>query len=160
MRASGDQMQPALAARRQRVVVGDQDQRGVGGGIELEQQVDDARAGVGVEVAGGLVGEHDFGIGGEGARDGDALLFAAGQLARRVPGARGEADAVEPVGGAFARVGAAGQFQRQQDVFQRGQRGQQLERLEHEADAAGAQARAGILVELVEALAEQHDFAR
>ena len=75
-------------------------------------------------------------------------------------GARGEADAVQPVGGAFARVGATGQFQRQQDVFQRGQRRQQLERLEHEADAAGAQAGAGVLVEIAEALAEQHDFAR
>ena len=61
---------------------------------------------------------------------------------------------------ARARVGPPGQFQRQQDVFQCGERGQQLERLEHEADAAGAQAGAGVLVEIVEALAEQFDFAR
>ena len=156
LRMAGDQMQPALAARRQRVVVGDQDQRGVGGGVEFEQQFDDARAGVGVEVAGGFVGKQDLRVGGKGARDGDALLLAAGQLARRVGGARGEADAIKPVGGAFACASArAGQFQRQQDVFQRGERGQQLKRLEHEADAACAQTGAGVFVEIVEVLAEQ-----
>ena len=88
------------------------------------------------------------------------LLLAAGQLPRRVAPARGKADAIEPVRGAFSGIGAARQFQRQQDVLQRGERGQQLERLEHETDAAGAQPRAGVLVEIVEALAEQHDLAR
>ena len=35
---------------------------------------------LGVEVRGGLVGEHDLGIGDHRARDGDPLLLTAGKL--------------------------------------------------------------------------------
>ena len=58
-------------------------------------EVEDLGAGAGVEVAGRLVGEHDVGPGVEGAGDGDALLLAAGQLARAVAQAVGEADRVD-----------------------------------------------------------------
>jgi hypothetical protein len=43
--------------------------------IELEHQLDDAPARRAVEVAGGLVGEENAGPVGEGAGQGDALLF-------------------------------------------------------------------------------------
>ena len=93
-----------------------------------------------VEVAGRLVGEHDVGPGGERPGDGDALLLAAGQLGSG--GGRGgpQADGGDhrrratprPAGG--RRAGTAG------TMFSRGgHRRQQVERLEHEADAVAAQ---------------------
>ena len=45
---------------RDRFVVGDHDDRGPGG-VQLGQQVQDGRAGGLVQVAGGLVGQHDRG---------------------------------------------------------------------------------------------------
>jgi hypothetical protein len=48
--------------------------------VQLLHQVDDGRAGLAVEVGGRLVGEHDARPGDQGARDGDALALAAGQL--------------------------------------------------------------------------------
>ena len=55
------------------------DDRG-GGALagEGEQQVDDLAAESEVERADGLVGEHDFGLLDEQARDRDALTLAAG----------------------------------------------------------------------------------
>ena len=54
----------------------------------------------------------------------------------------------------------AGQFQRQHDVFQRGQVRQQLERLEHEAHMIGAQPCAAVLVQGEQILAGQPHAAR
>ncbi len=52
----------------------------------------DLGAALGVEIAGRLVGEEHRRPRDDGARDGDALLLAAGQLGRRVPLAALEAD--------------------------------------------------------------------
>ena len=82
----------AVATIGQPVVVRDQHQRRAVRVVQLEQQVDDARAGHRVEVAGGLVGEQHFRTRRERARDGDALLLAAGQLARIVARPLREAD--------------------------------------------------------------------
>ena len=49
--------------------------------------------------------------------------------------------------GTLARIGCTVQFQRQHHVFQCGQGGQQLERLEHETCQSSAQARAAIFIE-------------
>ena len=128
--------------------------------VEFQHQLDDLRAGGGVEVAGGLVGEQDFWLGDEGARQRDALLFAAGEVFWQVVGAGGEPHLAQRYLGAFARVGSALQFQRQHDVFQRIQRGQQLERLEHEARRRAAQPRAPVLVQREQVVAvEQHAAA-
>ncbi len=48
----------------------------------LEQEVHHLLAGGAVEIAGRLVGQHQLGPADEGARHGDALLFAAGKLCR------------------------------------------------------------------------------
>ena len=58
-------------------------------------EVEDLGAGPGVEVAGRLVGEDHVGPGVERAGDGDALLLAAGQLARAVAQPIGEADGAD-----------------------------------------------------------------
>ena len=89
---AGCQAQDAPAARRQALVVGHQHQGGAVLRIEFEQQVDDGATGLGVQVAGGLVGEQQRRPGDEGARQRDALLLAAGQLARIVLEALAKAD--------------------------------------------------------------------
>ena len=77
-------------------------------------EVEDLGAGPRVEVAGRLVGEDDVGAGVEGPGDGDALLLAAGQLARAVAQTIGEPDRAdhlaEPllVGDPGRRAAAAG----------------------------------------------------
>src|SRR5512141_250018 len=52
--------------------------------IELEEKIDDLGAGLGVEVAGGLVGQEKSRAADEGPGDRDALLLAAGELPRPV----------------------------------------------------------------------------
>ena len=102
-------------------VVGHHDDRlaEVAGGVleELQQR----RAGAGVEVAGGLVGEDDLRPGRQGPRHGDPLLLAAGQLRRPVAQPVGQSEGgdelVDP-----CRVGTpAGERQREGDVLRRGQ---------------------------------------
>jgi hypothetical protein len=78
----------------QAFVVGHQHQGGAAFLVEFEQQVADALAGVAVEVAGGFVGKQHVRFGGERAGNRHALLFAAGELARRVGQALAQADAL------------------------------------------------------------------
>jgi hypothetical protein len=73
--------------------------------------------------------------------------------------ALGEADVGESAVRAPDRVGHAGQFERQEHVLARREVGQQLERLEHEADAAAAQERELVLVEVRELLPRQQNAA-
>ena len=61
-------------------VVGDEEEGGLVALAELEEDVEDSGAGFVVEVAGWFVGEEEWRGADEGAGDGDALLFAAGQL--------------------------------------------------------------------------------
>ena len=82
--------------------MGDEDEGGAFDAVEVEEEVEDVRAVGGVEVAGGLVGEDDGRAQDEGAGEGDALLFAAGELDRVVVHAVGEADAGEELLGAGA----------------------------------------------------------
>src|SRR3546814_5557484 len=58
----------------------------------MEQPREDAVGGVGVEVAGRLVGQEDRGIVGQTSGDGGALLLAAGKASRAVGRALREAD--------------------------------------------------------------------
>src|SRR6185369_4107297 len=79
-------------------------------------------------------------------RDGDPLLLAARELARRVALARGQAERGEGLAGARAALGAAGGAavgveQRQRHVLERAGAREQVEALEDEADALAAHAR-------------------
>ena len=56
--------------------------------IDLFEQIHDLARHQRVEVAGRLVGEDEFRIGGQNACDGDALLLPAGKLRRQVMEAR------------------------------------------------------------------------
>ena len=91
-----------------------------------------------VEVPGRLVGEDDLGLRRERARDRDALLLTAGELGRPVRQPVAEADGVDhPIEPRLVGI-AAGERHRQRDVLDRGQRRDEVERLEHEADLVAA----------------------
>jgi len=75
-------VEATVAARGQGLVVGDEDERHAAPARQVEHEVKDAVGGDAVEVAGRLVGEDAVGIGGERARDRDALALAARQLRR------------------------------------------------------------------------------
>ena len=107
------------------VAVGDEDKGGVGFVGELAEEVEDELTVGGIEVAGGFVGEDELGTVDEGAGDGDALLFAAGELGGEGVGAVGDADAVEEggdAGGAFGG-GDAVELKGEFDVFGGGEGG-------------------------------------
>ena len=72
-------------------------------------------------------------------------------------GAPLQPDARQRIGSRAPRIGATGEFERQHHVLNRGERGNQVEGLEHETDALRPQACAAVLVKLREILAiEQH----
>jgi hypothetical protein len=97
--------------------------------------------GHGVQIAGRFVGEQHRRAGDQRAGDRDALLLAAGHLVGPVVHAVGQSDAVEHLGGAGPALAAADAAidQRQRDVVPGGGAGEQVERLEDEADGPVAQ---------------------
>ena len=64
-------------------------------GVELLEHPQDLDAGVRVEVAGRLVGQHQRGVIHQRPGDGHALHLAAGHLRRLVLGPIGQADAIQ-----------------------------------------------------------------
>ena len=107
----------ASTMRVQRVV-GDQD----GGAVEVGQVAAqlgaDLQPGVGVERGQRLVQQQQARVDGQGAGQGDPLGLAAGQLPGLGGGVLGQADALQPGGGAAAgrrlwrRRGSAGRRRR------------------------------------------------
>ena len=89
-----------------------------------------------VEVRGRLVGEQHRRVVRERAGDRDALLLTAGEVGRAVVQAVFEIDLLQQRDRSFARLAPpdAGGAQRHHDVLERGQRRNQVERLEHDAD--------------------------
>ena len=96
---------------------------------------EDGNAGVHVERAGGFIAQQDIGAFRNGARDGDALLFATGKLGREVVHARTEADEFE---GVLGRHGIATNFGDECDVFAGSQARNQIIRLKDKADGIAA----------------------
>ena len=104
------------------------------------EKLEDARGVVRVEIAGRFVGEQKRRAVNQRAGHGGALHFASAHLVREGRGARGEADQSEHFGGASAgllRPGAA-EEKREFDVFHRRHRGEQVEKLENDAEAFAA----------------------
>ena len=116
-------------------VVGNEDD-GVAFGVQFAEDFHDFFATVAVKRAGGFVGEDDLSAVHERTGDGDALLLAAGELARFVFGAFAEAEAGEQRFGTFfpcfaVRTGVDGG---DGDVFPGFEVGKQVVALEDEAD--------------------------
>ncbi|MBD0739042.1 hypothetical protein BGM09_06335 [Streptomyces sp. CBMA29] len=138
------------------------DQDGGALGVDLVEELDDARAGGRVEVAGRLVREEQRRVADHGARDGDALSLAAGELVRLVVVAVGEPDAVEDGPCALAPLGA-GDARIEQPVghvVERGDAVGQVELLEHEPDPVRAHGGKGAVGEVVHVHPFDGDRAR
>ena len=118
--------------------------------VDLLEQVHDLARHEGVEVAGWLVGQEEGRVAGDGARDGDALLLAAGELRGHVLHARAQAHQIKRAADALAPVGRvhAPVAQRHVDVVEDVQVRDEVEALEDEADALVAQLRARIIGQL------------
>ena len=112
-----------------------------------EQQIDDLRAGGLVEIAGRLVGDQDRRVRRQRARERHPLLLAARQLGRIMVAALAQADGGKLARGALLRVLDAGELERHRDVLQRRHGGDEMERLEHDADIAAAEARQRVLAQ-------------
>src|SRR5215510_2544496 len=132
-------------------------QGGLALGVTLEHQLNDLGAGRLVEIAGWLVRDEDRRIRHERTRERDALLLATGQLRRIVVAALGEANRRKLPGGAFVGVGRADELKRYCYVLERGHGGNEVERLEHNADIAAAKPRQRILIEGSERLVRYHN---
>src|SRR5260221_2980890 len=140
--AAVEEVDPAGGARDiARIVGGDADRRAAG--VQLFEHLHHGFAAGRVEVAGGLVGEHDGRTAGDGARDRDELLVAAREGARaglgpwREPHARERrVDARRPI-----RPVHAVQRQRVLDVLVHRHIADQVEALEDEAHIDVAHAR-------------------
>ena len=105
------------------------------------EEVHDLDRRLAVERAGGLVGEDQRRLVDERARDGHALLLTARELARQVPAAVGEPDALEDLArpGALLAPTASLDGQRQRDVLERRQVRHEVERLEDEPEVLAAE---------------------
>ena len=108
------------------------------------KQREQLEAGARIQVAGGLVGEQQRGPVHQRAGDRDALLLAAGELARQVALAALEADRAQRGARALALLGGrdAAVDERQLDVLERARARDEVEALEDEAELAVADRRA------------------
>jgi hypothetical protein len=105
----------------------------------LPQEVQDVGRGVRVEVAGGLVGEDQIGLVDQRPGAGNPLLLTAGELGRAVRETVRDAQLPDQVAEPVAVDPGPGQVGREGDVLGRGQRRDQVEGLEDEADLVPAQ---------------------
>ena len=125
----------ALRDARHATLVGDDDERHAVLRVELAEEVDHFLAGLGVEVAGRLVAQQQLRRAEQRARDRDALLLAARQLARPAVREVGEPDAAQRLAAALLDVRRVVRERRRDDhVAETRQVIEQVERLEHEAD--------------------------
>ncbi len=148
-----------LAARRNRFVMGDQHQCRSEFLVQLEHQLHHRFAGCKVQAAGGLVGQQHGRLHHKGSGQRHALLLSARKHLGVMRQPFTQAHALEHFGGHGPGVFAAGQLQRQHDVFQRRQIAQQLEALKHETNFLRAQRSAVVFAQGKNVLPGQPDRA-
>src|SRR5262245_2651017 len=145
----------ALGERR---VVSHEQQRRAGVAIQVDEQVDDGTAVLGVEAAGRLVGEEDLGLVGERARDRHTLLFTTRELRRIVVGAVAESNLLEKLPPSVHLPIPPLKLHRDEHILERRERWQQLKRLKDESHFFSPEAGARVFGERPEVLAvEAHD---
>ena len=148
-------------------VVGDEEDGLAAFFVLAEEDVHDGASGGGVEVAGGFVGEEEGGLIDEGAGDGDALAFAAGELVGAVFEAGFEAEGGEEGDGfGFGGPGADDGFVEggadhggEEGVFEDGEFGEEVVELEDEAEGVVAEVGAGPAGGVFEGLSAEEDAA-
>src|SRR5262245_45692989 len=92
--AAVEEMDAAIGVARVARVVRHHADRGART-VQLAEEIHHSFAAARIEVSSGLVREQDQRLAGDGARDGDALLLTARELAREVLRAVRHADALE-----------------------------------------------------------------
>ena len=114
--------------------MGDDDD-GAAFGVDGLEEVGDFFLGLGVELAGGLIGEDDVRVVDQGAGDGDALFLAAGHLADLTLGESCDAGLFERFHNALVSILLVlGEVQRDHDVVIGCPVRDEGEVLEHDAD--------------------------
>ncbi len=111
--------------------------------LDFAKKHENRFAGGAVKIAGGFIGEENFGTIDQRAGDGGALLLAAGKLAGAMTAALVEADAREGFADARGPVTAVdfGEAERELDVFLERHAREEIERLEDHAYRLAAVAR-------------------
>ena len=112
-------VRPQRAAKP--TIVRYQDQRCMGVRVELKQQLTNAAARDGVQVARRLIREQHRRLRNKRARKGDALLLSAGELAWIVSGSGAQPDTPKGIYSGASCIHVSGQLQGQHDVFEGGQ---------------------------------------
>ena len=129
--------------------------------VKQAEKIENGLGAFGIEIAGGFIGEDDLGFADDGAREGDALLFAAGKFRRLVFQACADA---EQIGNDLEAVWIESicvNVLRESDVVVGVERGQKIEALKDEADFVAAQQSAGGVAHGGEVVAiEKHAPAR
>jgi hypothetical protein len=128
-------------------VVGHKHQRGTAIALEREKQIHDGGARRLVEIAGGLVRHQDRRVRHDGAGNRHALLLAARQLRRIMMQSRPEAHGLQFGLRPLEGVILARQLQGERHVLECRHGGNEMEGLEHDADAPASKTGERILVE-------------
>ena len=139
--------------------MGDEDERRAVSPMQSEEQLGNLFTGRGIEVAGRLVCQNDLGFRRQRTSECDALLFATRKLRRVVLVATSEADFRQTGRRAGEGVAAAGEFQRQRDVFQGSHGRYEMERLKDDADVASANPGESVFAERRKIMTSDHDLA-
>lgn len=157
--AAAFEVDDAACLAREVEIMRDEDERGAGGCVQVEEQIDDAIACFVVEVAGGFVREKNLGPIQKCASERNALLFAAGKLGGVMMKALGEADLLQKAGGDIADAAFAAKLEGDHDILDGSESGEELEILENEPDRFAAEASASIFIESAEVASVEEDRA-
>lgn len=132
-------------------IVGDEDDGDALITIQILEHLEDFLGGLGIEVAGGLIGKEDGGTIDESAGDGDALLLTTGELAWGVVHALAEADFAEEflaaIAGLAIRHARGGVGEGHDDLLEGAGAGEQVEVLKDKAHLAVTDESAAIVGE-------------
>jgi hypothetical protein len=144
-----------------RAFVGDHDDGHAELGLQFAEKSEDSFAGGGIEIPRGLVGEKNFWAIDEGAGDGDALLFAAGEFRGAMAEAMRKADALEGFADASGAICAIdfGEAKWEFDIFFECHAREKVEGLKDHADGVAAVAGETERVERSDVLAVSEDGA-
>jgi len=137
-------MPDTLHAVREPLIMGGDDERGVGVHEHREQRVHQVIGRGPVELPGWFIGKDQSGLSRERAGNPDPLRLPPGQLFRQFSREIAERETIQHR--ACGLLGAVGRDvvkeERQRDVLPHREGGQQTRGLEHEGDATGTQVRA------------------
>ncbi len=134
-------MDHTLAAPHQIAIMRHQNEGCPSPGPERKEKIHDLGSGCLVEIAGGFIGKQKGRLGGKSPSQGNALLFAAGELAWQVGEPLPEPNRLQNFRRAGARLGKTCKLEGDCDVFQRRHGWDQMKGLKDDADFFAAEPR-------------------